>query len=99
MTLFILWIVAQENIPAPDSPYAWITSGGVIGLLVFANLAWLREWIVPGSRCKELQQELLDVQKFMQTEAIPLLSRVQEVLAKTLEERTWDERNRRKNRE
>jgi hypothetical protein len=91
----VWFVIAEQAVPAPDTPLSWITSGGIVGLLAFMVVAFLREWIVPGDRYRESQRELAEVQRFMRDEAIPLLSRVQEVLARTLEERAWDDRHRR----
>jgi len=86
---------AVDTVPTPDSPISWITSGGVIGLLCFIVLMLSTDRWVTGRRYTELQEELKEVQRFMRDEAIPLLSRVQDVLERTLEERAWTERRRR----
>jgi len=37
----------------PQTPIDFIQWGGIVGLLQFAVVAFLKEWIVPGSRLRE----------------------------------------------
>lgn len=97
MKLFALLVlpavlVAADQVPTPDTPISWITSGGMIGLLGFLVVAFLQEWIVPGSRYRKSEAELAELQRFLREEAVPLLARVQDVLVRHLEDRAWDER-------
>lgn len=42
---------------APDPYLEWLSRAGSLGILAFAVLAFLRGWIVPGSRYEEAIKE------------------------------------------
>lgn len=100
MKIFVVLAVmvfaqASDQIPSSDPIVGWLATASATTLLAVAVLAFMREWIVPGSRYRRVEQENDEIRTFMRDQAIPTLIRVQELLVKALEERAWDERLRR----
>lgn len=99
-------LVAEANGVDPVTIIQAGGTGGLIVALVYAVLAFIRGWVVPGRRHDEemakkeaevaaKDKELRDAQTFVRDQLMPLLTRTQDVLTKTLEERAWEERTRR----
>ena len=92
-----------------SDPTSIISAGGTAGLilaLVYAVVAYTRGWVVPGRRydaeiarrdadIAAKDAELRQTRDFIRDQLVPLLTRTQDVLGKTLEERAWDDRARR----
>jgi hypothetical protein len=89
--LLSVWI-ADSTPPDPTSPLGWVQTGGIVGLLCFLVLAFVKEWIVPGSRVRRAEEEGNELRVFLRDQAMPTLIRVQDVIVKILEERAWDDR-------
>src|SRR4051812_9773498 len=101
-----LQILAPTPTSAPDSVATWGFTGGATTVLLAVVLGFLKGWIVPGwiHRQEVTKREALEVESqeqvlFFRDQVMPLLTRTQDVLSKTLEERAWDERAQRKRRE
>lgn len=84
----------------------WFQAGGVVALLSLLVWALISGRLVSGSlhrsqieerdrRISQLEAENRDQTIFLRDQAAPLLTRTQDVLVKILEERAWDERQRR----
>lgn len=95
-----MWHLADSL--TPDGWPQWVTSTGMVGLLTFGIAAFVRGWIVPSWVLKAKDEEiaakdaeLTEARLFIRDQMMPLLTRTQDVLAKTLEEQAWAERRRR----
>lgn len=83
----------------PDNPIAWVQWGGVVGVLLLLVVGFLKGWIVSGrtyqaevDRRTQVEADNQEQVIFFRDQVMPLLTRTQDVLTKTLEERAWDER-------
>lgn len=94
-------LLLTEDLPSNlGSP--WAAYGGVASCLGMALTAFLRGWVVTGrtldemrQRAERAEQESKQQAEFLRDSAMPVLTRTQDLLVKMIEERSWDERNRR----
>lgn len=101
-----VYLILADQVPsAPDSPTSWITSGGIVGLLCFTIVAFLREWIVVGSihrrEIASRDQELTDLKAdraemttFLRDQVMPALTRSNDFASTLAEQQALQDRER-----
>lgn len=98
-------ILEQQPVSTPDSPTAWITSGGIVGFLCFSIVAFLRGWIVPGwihnkliaDKDREIEEYKIDRAEttvFLREQVMPALTRSNDFASKLAEQKQIEEHQR-----
>lgn len=95
-----MWL-AQASGGVDASLPQWFQAAGVVSILTLGLISFIRGWLVSGSfhrqqiedldkRIEMLERDLREQTQFMRDQAVPLLTRNVDVLAKVLEEQTYE---------
>lgn len=97
--------LAQQVPLTPDSPAGWITSGGIVGLLSFAVVAFMRGWVISGPEhhrqleekdreITELRTDRTEMTLFLREQVMPALTRSNDFASTLAEQKAMEDRDR-----
>jgi uncharacterized protein YneF (UPF0154 family) len=84
------WLLAQSFQANPDTPTSILAAVIALGTLIVLGLLFAVRVLWKQLQKADVENDELRV--FMRDQMVPLLTRVNDVVVKTLQERAWDER-------